>query len=231
MPSGSRLVASRARFGQPRSSASASFAHAPTTCSQLSSSTSRLRWPTASTSVSSTGRPGSRRTPSTSATVAATRSASLSGARSANHTPSPVPSSSPAATCSASRVLPAPPAPVSVTSRDPPTSSRTAASSASRPMKLDTGAGKLLSDRRGRADTGKSPACKGKISLVRLASRRGIATEPAMPANKNVRVCVAISPGLLVEFDARRTGQESHRPAQPRVQSIIRPPPLRRPDG
>ena len=117
----------------------------PMTCSQLSSSTSRLCPPTASTSVSSTGRPGSCRTPSTSATATATRSGSVSGARSANHTPSPAPSASPAATCTASRVLPAPPVPVSVTSRQPPTRRRTSASSASRPIKLDTCAGRLFS--------------------------------------------------------------------------------------
>ncbi len=144
MPSGSRLVASSARVGHPCSSASANFAHAPMTCSQLSSSTSRLRRSIASTSVSVTGRPGSWRTPSTLATVTATRPCSPSGARSANHTPSLPPSASPAATCRPSRVLPAPPVPVSVTSRDPLTSARTAASSASRPMKLDTCAGRLF---------------------------------------------------------------------------------------
>ena len=180
MPSGSRLVASNARFGQPRSSASASLAHAPMTCSQLSSSTSRRRPPTASTSVSSTGRPGSRRTPSTSATVTATRSGPPSGARSANHTPSPDPSTSPAATCSANRVLPAPPAPVSVTSRERSTSRRTAASSASRPMKLDTCAGKLVrspglsSDRSGGNRDGRPSACSWKTCSGRPPSRSGL---------------------------------------------------------
>ena len=42
-------------FGQFRSMTSASFAHASMTCSQLSSSTSRLRWPIDSTSVSTMG--------------------------------------------------------------------------------------------------------------------------------------------------------------------------------
>ena len=144
MPSGSRLVASSVMFGHRRSSASARLAQAPIRCSQLSSSTSRLRPPTASISVSSTGRSGSWRTPSTSATVTATRSGSPSRARSANHAPSPAPSASPAATCRARRVLPAPPAPVNVTSRQAPTSRRTSASSPSRPMKLDAGAGRLL---------------------------------------------------------------------------------------
>ena len=146
MPSGSRLVASSATFGHPRSSASASLAHVPMRCSQLSSTNSRRRPPTACRTVSATGRSGLRRTPSTSATVTQTRSGSWSGARSANHTPSPAPSASPAATCSASRVLPTPPAPVSVTSRDPATSRRTATSSALRPMKLDSCAGRLVAN-------------------------------------------------------------------------------------
>ena len=145
MPSGSRLVASSAMFRQFRSRASASLAQVSTTCSQLSSSTSRLRGPTASTSVSSRGRPGSSAMSSTLATVTATRSASCSGARSANHTPSPEPSAIPAATWSASRVLPAPPGPVSVTRRELAIRRRTSASSASRPMKLDTCTGRLFS--------------------------------------------------------------------------------------
>ena len=113
-------------------------------CSQLSSSTSRLRSPTASTRVSVIGRPGSSRIPSTLAVAAAARSPSCSGARSTNHTPSPDPSASPAAACSPSRVLPAPPAPVSVTRRDPSSRRWTSASWASRPMKLDACAGRLL---------------------------------------------------------------------------------------
>ena len=56
MPSGSRLVASSATFGHPRSSASASLAHVPMRCSQLSSTNSRRRPPTACTTASATGR-------------------------------------------------------------------------------------------------------------------------------------------------------------------------------
>ena len=145
MPSGSRLVASNAIFGQLRSSASASLAHTSMTCSQLSSSTSRARRPIASASAAITGRSGSTLTPSTLATVTATRSWSCSGARSANQTPSPEPSSSPAATWSPRRVLPAPPEPVSVTRRELVIRRRTSASSASRPMKLDTCTGRLFS--------------------------------------------------------------------------------------
>ena len=204
MPSGSRLVASSARPGQPRSSASATLAHAPMTCSQLSSSTSRLRPLAASTSVSSTGRPGSCRTPSTSATVTATRSGSRSGARSANHTPSPPPSSSPAATCSPSRVLPAPPAPVSVTSRDPATRWRTAASSASRPMKLDTCAGRLWrsvglsTDRTGGNAAGKPSA----PMRHRRDPRRPAHLQPGQPRYR---------PRLLPAIDAHVGEQERER--------------------
>ena len=123
--------------------ASASLAAAPSTCSALSRTTSNDRSPTASARVSSTGRPGSSRTPSTAATVRATSSGPATGASSTSHTPSPEPSSNAAATCNASRVLPIPPGPVIVTSREDSTSARTAASSRSRPTNVDSWAGKL----------------------------------------------------------------------------------------
>ena len=176
MPSGSRLVASRARCGQPRSSASASLAHASITCSQLSSTSSRLRWPIASASVSATGRPVSAWMLSTLATVPATSPGSVTGARSANQTPSPEPSSSPAAACSASRVFPEPPGPVSVTSREVVISWDTSASSVSRPMKLEACTGKLLgscglsSDRSGGNAPGSPGASSWKICSGRLRS-------------------------------------------------------------
>ena len=51
-----------------------------------------------------------------------------------------------------------------------------------------------------------------------------------MSANKNVNVCVATSPGLLIEVDANRIGQKTTGLRNPRGQTIIRPPPLRPPD-
>ena len=49
-----------------------------------------------------------------------------------------------------------------------------------------------------------------------------------MSANKNVRVCVAISPGLLlIEVDADRAGRKATGLLARRGPNIIRPPPLR----
>jgi len=39
-------------------------------------------------------------------------------------------------------------------------------------------------------------------------NRSNIAADPSMPANKNVRVCVATCPGLLIEIDANNTAQK-----------------------
>ena len=45
--------------------------------------------------------------------------------------------------------------------------------------------------------------------MYAFPSRRPIAAEPSMSANKNVRVCVATSPGLLVEADADRADRKA----------------------
>ncbi len=81
-------------------------------------------------------RPGWSGSPSARATVTGTKSGSVIGARSTYQIPSLNSSASWLATCIASRVLPAPPAPVKVTSRFSASSSRTWVSCASRPTKL-----------------------------------------------------------------------------------------------
>ena len=190
MPSGSRLVASSTMFGQLRSRASASLAHASMTCSQLSSSTRRLCRPTASTSVSAAARPSSTGMPSTLATVTATSSGSCRGARSTNHTPSPEPSKSPAANWSASRVLPAPPEPVRVKRREAAIKRLTSLSSASRPMKLDAWTGRLFrsfglsSDRSGGKAVASPSAsswkiCPGRPRSFNRCSPRSVSDAPA----------------------------------------------------
>ena len=45
-----------------------------------------------------------------------------------------------------------------------------------------------------------------------------------MSATKNMRVCVATSPGLLIEVDANRTGPEATGLLKPRGPNIICPP-------
>ena len=116
-PIGSRLVARTVTAGQPPSRPTTSAAHASSRCSQLSSTSSIRRSPTNRSSVSIVERPGWSGRPSARITATGTRSGSVIGARSTYHTPSPNPPAISVATCTARRVLPTPPAPVSVTSR------------------------------------------------------------------------------------------------------------------
>ncbi len=141
--SASRLVASTWRLGHARSRVSISSAHAATTCSQLSSTSSSVRVRRWSTRLPSSGRPGCSRRPSAAATSCGTNAGSTSGASSTSHTPCGYSSSSWPATLIASRVLPAPPEPVSVTNRAPRNSRLTSSSSCSRPTKLVSVTGRL----------------------------------------------------------------------------------------
>ena len=144
MPSGSRLVAIRCTLGQRRKTASAVLAQPPIRCSQLSSTIRTSCGARASSRVSRTGRPGCPATPSAWEMAGATASSSKTAASSTSQTPSPDPSSSSAATCRPSLVFPDPPAPVSVTRREDPTSARTSDSSRSRPMNVASWAGRLF---------------------------------------------------------------------------------------
>ena len=176
MPSGSRLVASRCTPGQRRRIASAVFAHVPIRCSQLSS-TIRTAWKArASSRPSRTALPGCSPIPRASEMAEGTASPSKTGAISTSQTPSPDPSSSSAATWRANLVLPAPPAPVSVTRREDPTRPRISASSRSRPMKADSWAGRLFgsaglpSERSGGNSARRPAACSWTIRSGRPRS-------------------------------------------------------------
>ena len=131
-----RLVASIETPGAAVSTVTARSAHASARCSQLSSAISAVRaaryWHTACVSVM----PGSGRTPSASATAAPTSAASVSGASWTQHT-----QSSADAACSASRVFPHPPGPVTV-------SIRVVASACFRPWSSRSPASKLVQRRR-----------------------------------------------------------------------------------
>ena len=119
------------------------------TCSQLSSTTSSSRSASARTSPAVGVGISRSDTPSACATLAGTRAGSVSGASSTSRAPSPKPASASAATRSASRVLPHPPAPVSVTTLAARRRSSTAAISGPRPTSASTSAG--------------SPDCRGGI--------------------------------------------------------------------
>jgi len=176
MPSGSRLVASRWTRGQRRKIASAILAQASIRCSQLSSTIRMSCGTRASSSVSTTPRPGGPVIPSAAEMAGATASASVTAASSTSQTPSPVPSSNSAATCRPSRVLPVPPAPVRVTRRADPASVRTSASSVSRPMNAVGWAGRLFSsaglpsERSGGKPAGRPTAFSWKIRSGRPRS-------------------------------------------------------------
>ena len=95
------------------------------------------------------------RRPSAAPTACGTSAGSVKDASSTHQTPSSKSDSSPAAASSASRVLPAPPEPVSVSRRVSPSSRLTSAISRSRPMKLVSWSGRLS------ARTERSDVCQG----------------------------------------------------------------------
>ena len=114
-------------------------AAASRTCSQLSNTSSRDRPSNAAATLSARLNPGCWVIPSTAATASGTAAGSPTGANSMTHTPSGKSLRSRAATSNASRVLPTPPTPVSVTIRCAFSSASSSANSASRPMKLVVG--------------------------------------------------------------------------------------------
>ena len=139
--SGSRLVASSRSSAEAVSSRWHSQAHSSSRCSQLSSTRTSDRERRASPSVSMSGRFFSSVTPTTVATRETTRSGLETSDSSAYRAPSGNSAATLASTRSASRVLPMPPGPVSVTIRPSNTSLRTSTSSCSRPTKLLSSAG------------------------------------------------------------------------------------------
>src|SRR5215470_17437218 len=82
--------------------------------------------------------------PSARATRSVTSAPSASDANSTHHTPPGKRSAPRAATCRASLVLPQPPAPVNVTSRDSPSSPAPRSRSPARPTNVLNSAGRLL---------------------------------------------------------------------------------------
>ncbi len=124
--------------------ASAVSAQAPIRCSQLSSTISTSWAARASSTVSRTGPRGCAASRSAWEMAGATASPSFTAASSTSQTPSPEPSSSAAATRRLNLVLPHPPAPVRVTSREDSTRARTCEISCSRPINADSWAGRLF---------------------------------------------------------------------------------------
>ena len=165
-PIASRLVARIRRLKHVFSSASASLAQASSRCSQLSKTRRRRLERRRSTRVSINARLGCSGMRRALAVSWVTKSASDAGANSTSQTPSGYSASKSAATCSASRVLPQPPAPVRVNNLVSARSCLTSIISASRPMKLDNCAGKLLRCNRF------LPRVKIALRRARIGSRR-----------------------------------------------------------
>ncbi len=157
MRRGSRLDVRNLSCGAPRSIRATSSAQASTTCSQLSRTISSLRSTTNASSASTTVLPAFSTTPRTDAVACATRSESRSGASSTNHTPSSNSSRTSAATCSDSRVLPSPPLPNSVTSRERCNSAFTSAISRDRPTNAVICCGRLFGIASSDRSAGNSP--------------------------------------------------------------------------
>ena len=156
IPRASRLVARITSRSHDRASAPASAAAPSIRCSQLSSTSSSCLPRKNSTSAWRVLCPARAVTENTAATASSTPAGSRTGASSHSHAPSPNRGATWAAACSASRVLPTPPGPVSVTTRAWPSAAAVCSSSRSRPMNELTGNGRLPGALGNRASGGNS---------------------------------------------------------------------------
>ena len=133
-PSGCWLVARTRTPGQPRRMSAASAAATLARCSQLSStSSSALLVRKNSTTLPAVDRPVRGRARNAARTACAIISPSPAACSSHSHAPSRKDGSWSAAACSARRVLPTPPGPVTVTSGDRAIAAASPASSSARP--------------------------------------------------------------------------------------------------
>ena len=132
------------------------------------------------------GRPGWQAIPSASEMAAATALSSETAASSTSQTPSPDPSSSSAASCRLNRVLPHPPAPVSVTRRQDATRARTSVSSRSRPMNVASWAGRLFGSAGLPSErSAGNPACRPAAWSWKIRSGRPMSFSRCTPRSVN----------------------------------------------
>ena len=141
MPSRSRLVTSARVPGQAARIRSANSAASSITCSQLSRTSSHRPVPSRAATASASGWCEPSVTPSAVATARATNP-SRTGTRSTNAPPDGNSATASSAITAASRVLPTPPGPSSVTSRASSIAASTAARSAARPTNVVPDAGR-----------------------------------------------------------------------------------------
>ena len=175
MPSGSRLVASSRTPGTARNIASAVLAHAPSRCSQLSSTIRTSAAAAGHPAASRAGRrrpagnPSARQWPRPPAPARRPRPARPATPRPGTAQPARPP---PAA---ASRVLPVPPVPVSVTRRQDSTRARISASSRPRPTNVASWAGRLPKVMSG------GPCAASTAAAAAPAPRRCLEQRPLRP--------------------------------------------------
>src|SRR6516165_4459018 len=150
--------------------------------------------------------------PSVRATRSVTRAPSASDANSTHHTPSGKRSAMRAATCRASLVLPQPPAPVSVTSRDSPSSSAPRSRSPARPTNVLNSAGRLLGTPSRPCPPARSDPATG-IPVPAPSTSRPIAPRPNAAIPRPIRLGAGGLPSLprdmgssLLSYDHSLTG-------------------------
>ncbi len=195
-PSGSRLVARSRTSGQMRSSCSISALISETTCSQLSTTTSIRRVRAKSAMLPATVRPGRGATPRLVAATWIAESASIAGASSMNQQPSRCSWTTHAAVSIARRVLPTPPGPTSVTSRERASASRVAARSAVRPTKEVSWRGRLpgcSNDRSGGNSAGSARCTSWNTCIDSARSRRRCSPRSTTSAPSGSASCARAS--------------------------------------
>ena len=188
--SGWRVVTSMRSAGHSASRRSTTRADAASTCSQLSSSSKPLAPDNIRVAAASADSLPSSCNPSAVARASGTSSALAIADRSTNQTPSGKRAAAALATCSARRVLPAPPGPFRVTRRLSSSCRWTSLSSCCRPMKLVRG--RLSSVRVGiggaAVPVGALIASRGAVreGRSRLVSRRASASRSRISSSVTV---------------------------------------------
>lgn len=188
--SGSRLVARSRSRGQRASRVAASRAQVSARCSQLSSTISIVRVPSAWTSASIPARPPRSRTPRAAARACGSKSPSCSESR-ATHCARPVrPPRTRPASSSARRVLPTPPGPVRVSSREDLSSVRNRDSSRSRPTNASSAGGSPRPGNSAGEGAGRSARCRKarcRQAPEQYRAGRPPAALPPLAAREGVR--------------------------------------------
>ena len=171
---------------------------------------------------------GRSRTPSTCATALRTSCASNTGARSTSQAPSRNRSACAAATSMARRVLPEPPAPVSVTRRASPSSAASSSSSRPRPTKLVSWSGRLWRRASGAAERWEVALQVGVGELEELLRALDVG-QPVRPEVAQARAGRQVLPRQLADGARHEDLAAVRERADPGAAVDGHPAPVRRP--